>query len=70
MLRRVRIAHRTGCDTYLVGDATATFDRVGPDGRRHGAEEVHDLALATLHGEFATVLGTEAVLNLLKWTNR
>lgn len=61
----VRMAGNLGFDTYLVGDATATFDRVGPDGRRHGAEEVHALALASLHGEFATVLDTETVLGLL-----
>ena len=60
-----RMAGNLGFDIYLVGDATATFDRVGPDSRRHGAEEVHALALASLHGEFATVLDTEAVLGLL-----
>lgn len=60
-----RMAGNLGFDTYLVGDATATFDRVGPDGRRYGAEEVHALALASLHGEFATVLDTETVLGML-----
>jgi nicotinamidase-related amidase len=60
-----RMAGNLGFDTHVVGDATATFDRVGPDGRRHGAEEVHALALASLHGEFATVLDTETVLRLL-----
>lgn len=60
-----RMAGNLGFVTYLVSDATATFDRVGPDGRRHGAEEVHALALASLHGEFATVLDTETVLGML-----
>jgi nicotinamidase-related amidase len=60
-----RMAGNLGFDTYLAGDATATFDRVGPDGRRHDAEEVHSLELASLHGEFATVLDTETVLKLL-----
>jgi nicotinamidase-related amidase len=60
-----RMAGNLGFDTYLAGDATATFDRVGPDGLRHGAGVVHALALASLHGEFATVLDTEAVLGLL-----
>lgn len=60
-----RMAGNMGFDTYLVGDATATFDRVGPDNRRHRAEEVHALTLASLHGEFATVLDTETVLGLL-----
>lgn len=60
-----RMAGNLGFDTYLAGDAMATFDRAGPDGRRHDAEEVHVLALASLHGEFATVLDAEAVLELL-----
>ena len=56
------VAGNLGFRTYLVGDATTTFDRVGPDGRRHRAEEVHAISLASLHGEFATVVDTAAVL--------
>jgi hypothetical protein len=59
------MAGNLGFDTYLAGDATATFDRFGPDGRRYGAQEVHALALASLHGEFATVLDTGTVLGML-----
>jgi nicotinamidase-related amidase len=58
----VRMAGNLGFRTYLVGDATATFDRVGPDGRPHRAEEVHAISLASLHGEFATVVDTAAAL--------
>ncbi len=65
-----RMAGNLGFDTYLVGDAAATFDRVGPDGRRHDADEVHELALASLHSEFATVVDTEAVLGLLPESRR
>lgn len=61
----VRMAGNLGFDTYLISDATATFDRVGPGGKRHGAEEVHDVSLASLHGEFATVLGSEDLLERL-----
>ena len=56
------MAGSLGFRTHLVGAATATFDRVGPDGRRHRAEEVHAISLASLHGEFATVVDTAAVL--------
>ena len=61
----VRTAGNLGFDTYLLSDATATFDRVGPGGKRHGAEEVHDVSLASLHGEFATVLCSKDLLERL-----
>ena len=57
-----RMAGNLGFDTYVVDDATATFDRVGHDGRRYNAEEVHAISLASLHGEFATVVGTKEAL--------
>jgi len=46
----------------VVSDATATFDNVGPDGKRYGSELLHDVALADLHGEFATIVDTTTVL--------
>jgi len=58
----VRMAANLGFETFLVADATATHDRVGPNGRRFSAEELHDAALASLHGEFATVLDADAFL--------
>ncbi|MCG8424502.1 MAG: cysteine hydrolase [Proteobacteria bacterium] len=61
----VRMAANLGFDTHVVSDATAAFDRDGPDGRQYPAEQIHDISLANLHGEFATVLATEDVLGLL-----
>lgn len=58
----VRMAGNLGFDTYMVGDATATHDRIGPDGVHHSAETIHSVSLASLHGEFATVLDTDTVL--------
>jgi len=46
----------------VVSDATATFDRVGPDGIEYRAELIHAMALSDLHGEFATVVDTAAVV--------
>jgi nicotinamidase-related amidase len=57
-----RMAGNLGFETTVVSDATATFDRVGPDGVHHQAEQIHAVALSDLHGEFATVLDTAAVL--------
>ena len=58
-----RMAGNLGFTTYVVADATATFDRTGYDGTHFPAETVHAVSLASLHGEFATVVTTAQLLN-------
>ena len=60
-----RMAGNLGFDTYVVGDATAAFARKGPDGRQFDAQLVHDVDLASLHNEFATVVTTRELERLL-----
>jgi nicotinamidase-related amidase len=60
-----RVAANFGFTTYVVADATATFERLGPGGRRHSADDVHAIALAELNGEFATIVDTASVLGAL-----
>jgi nicotinamidase-related amidase len=60
-----RMAGNLGFATWVVSDGTATFDRVGPDGVGHPAEQIHAIALSDLHGEFATVVDTAAVMAAL-----
>ncbi|MEO5626392.1 MAG: cysteine hydrolase family protein [Dokdonella sp.] len=57
-----RMAGNLGFSALVVSDATATFDRVGPDGVEYPAELVQAIALADLHGEFASVVDTETLL--------
>ncbi len=57
-----RMAANLGFTAIVVSDGTATFERTGPDGEHHSAEQMHRLALASLHGEFATVRRTNDVL--------
>lgn len=57
-----RMAANLGFTTILVGDGTATFERSGPNGEHHSAEQMHQAELASLHGEFATVRRTSDVL--------
>ena len=57
-----RMAGNLGFEVYLVGDAIAAFDIVGPDGTRYSAEEVHKFSLATLHDEFATVVDSKMLM--------
>jgi nicotinamidase-related amidase len=61
-----RMAGDLGFDTWVVSDATATFDRIGPDGLRYPAEQIHAIALSDLHGEFATIADTESVLTVVR----
>lgn len=60
-----RMAGNLGFETYVVADATATFDRAGADGRLRLADEVHNAALGDLQGEFAEVVDTRAVIAAL-----
>jgi nicotinamidase-related amidase len=57
-----RMAGNLGFDTYLVSDATATFDRRGPDGVLHSAEEIHEISVTNLYEEFATIVTTDEVV--------
>ena len=60
----VRMAGNMGYDTYLAHDACAACNRIGPDGRDHDPETLHDIAVATMHGEFCTALDTDQLLAL------
>lgn len=60
-----RQATEHGFATLVVGDATASFDLVGPDGKLHPAERVHKLTLANLHQYFAEVLRTAELLPIV-----
>jgi len=58
----VRMAANLGFDTWVLEDATATHARRTPDGELIPAETMHRTALASLHDEFAEVLGTDEAL--------
>ncbi|WP_297797138.1 cysteine hydrolase family protein [uncultured Eudoraea sp.] len=61
-----RMAGNLGYDTFLVGDATAAFDKVGPNGTKYKAEMIHEIELASIHNEFATVIASDDLLISLK----
>lgn len=54
-----RMAGNLGFETYLVSDATATFNRKGLDGQNYPAELIHATTLASLNDEFARIITTE-----------
>ena len=61
----VRMAGNLGFDTWLVRDATWTFDRIGPDGEVHPAEAIHAMTLSNLHDEFARIARASEVIAAL-----
>jgi nicotinamidase-related amidase len=57
-----RMSANLGFETWLVSDGCAAFARRGPDGQLFAANLVHDVAIASLHEEFATVLTSHDLL--------
>jgi nicotinamidase-related amidase len=58
-----RTAGNLGLSTVVVADACFTFDKTDFGGTLRSAEEVHLMALANLHGEYADVRMTDDVVN-------
>ncbi|OKO86051.1 isochorismatase [Bradyrhizobium sp. NAS80.1] len=61
-----RMAGNLGFDAQLVRDATWTFDRIGPDGDAHSAEDIHAMTLSNLNREFARIVTTDDVIASLE----
>ena len=60
-----RTAGQLGFGVQVVADATFAFARPDHAGTPRSAEDVHLMALANLHGEYATVVATAALLTTL-----
>jgi Amidases related to nicotinamidase len=54
-----RMAGNFGYDTFVVSDATATFNNKGLDGQNYSADLMHETSLASLNEEFAMVVTTD-----------
>ena len=61
----VRLAGNLGFATYLVEDAAFAFEKKDWRGRLRSAEEVHDMSLANLDGEYCSVVKTDWVLRTM-----
>ncbi|MBD8545078.1 cysteine hydrolase [Oxalobacteraceae sp. CFBP 8761] len=57
-----RTGGNLGFSTIVVSDATFTFDKPDFGGTHRSAEDVHLMALANLHGEYAEVMSSDDVL--------
>jgi nicotinamidase-related amidase len=57
-----RMAGNLGFPTWLVEDACFTFGRKDWNGAWRTAEEVHAMSLATMHGEYCSVVRADDLL--------
>ena len=60
----VRMAGNLGFDTYLVHDACAAVNTLGHDGEYYEPDLVHNMSIASLHGEFCTAISREVAMRL------
>lgn len=61
-----RMSGKLGFNTNLVSGAIAAFGLKGPYSAYYDADQIHAISLATLHGEFATVLTTEELIDFIE----
>ncbi|MBS2010655.1 MAG: cysteine hydrolase [Cyanobacteria bacterium SZAS TMP-1] len=61
-----RMAANLGFRVVLPEDCLATFNRTGVDGRNWSAQDIHDSSMASLNGEFAEVLQSDRLVELLQ----
>ncbi|QIW79431.1 cysteine hydrolase family protein [Bacillus tequilensis] len=57
-----RMSGNLGFDTYLISDATAAFGMKDQNNTYYDANTIHNVSIATLHDEFATILTTEQLI--------
>lgn len=56
-----RMAGNLGYETFVIADATATFNKKGTDGQNYPAQLIHEITLASLNNEFATVVTSDFI---------
>ncbi len=61
-----RLAGNLGFNTVVVSDATATFAKQDFSGQVHSAETIHNISLANLQGEYASILATKEIINTIE----
>ncbi|TLX77458.1 isochorismatase family protein [Labilibacter sediminis] len=60
-----RMAENLGYDTFVISDATATFDRISINEEQFSSETIHQTALASLNEEFAKVINSKQLFKIV-----
>lgn len=61
-----RVSGNLEFETAVAADACAAHDQTGYDDEHYRAAQVHEFVHAHLHGEFAEVADTDAILRALQ----
>ena len=61
----VRMAGNLGYETYLISDSTACYNTMGIDGKEIDCEVIYESSMASLKNEFAYILNSDELLNLI-----
>ena len=61
----VRMMVNYGSNVLLVSDATAIFNKIGLMKKVYDSELIHQTALATLKDEFATIIVSDELFEML-----
>jgi len=59
------MAANYGYNTLVVSDATATFNKIGLMNKVYDSELIHQTALASLKDEFATIISSDELFEML-----
>lgn len=62
----VRMSGNLGFETYLISDSTACYNTKGINGEIIDCEVIYQAALASLNEEFASVINSEELINLIE----
>ena len=60
-----RMAGNYGYNTFLISDVKATFNKIGLMNKVYDSELIHQTALASLKDEFATILASDSLFEML-----
>ena len=60
-----RMSGNLGFNTMVISDATATFNNIGLNGEVYDSELVHAMSLANLNEEYASVLSTQRLVEMM-----
>ncbi|WP_299873652.1 cysteine hydrolase family protein [uncultured Cocleimonas sp.] len=58
-----RMSGNLGFNTTVVSDATFTFGKKDYSGKWHNAQQIHDISLSNMAGEYAQIISTKELLS-------
>ncbi len=60
-----RMSGNLGFNTIVISDATATFNKIGLHGEVYDSALVHAISLANLNEEYASIVSTQSLIEIM-----